>query len=159
MSLTLISEQVLSASAASITFSSIPQTYTDLVLEVVGQLDLTAAGSIAARYNGDTATNYSQTYLYGNGTSAISGRSSNVTYAYGGDIGNTQVSTNTIHIMSYANTTTYKTALNRGAKSDSGTNATVTLWRSTAAITSVLVANSTSNTFAAGTTFRLWGVK
>lgn len=154
----LISEQVLGSAAASVTFSSIPGTYKDLVLEIIGQLAPSASGSIAIRYNGDTTTNYSQTYLYGNGTAASSGRSSNVTYAYGGDVGDTQISTNFIHIMSYANTTTYKTALCRGAKADSGTNATVTLWRSTAAITTVLVANSTTNNFLSGSVFRLWGI-
>ena len=154
----LISEQVLGSAAASATFSAIPQTYKDLVLEVTGSLVATESGSIAARYNNDSATNYSQTYMYGNGTSATSSRSSNVTYAYGGDIGSSTLSVNIIHIFSYSNTTTYKTAVCRGAKSDTGTNATVTLWRSTSAITGLIVANSSTNSFAAGTTFRLYGI-
>jgi hypothetical protein len=68
---TLISSQVLGSNTASITFSSIPGTYTDLTLRVsarsddAGQMDY-----LVTRFNSDSATNYSNTSLYGSGGAA-----------------------------------------------------------------------------------------
>jgi hypothetical protein len=63
---TLISSNVLSSSAASVTFSAIPATFTDLVLKVNARgSDTGNYLSIQLRFNGDTATNYSRTAIYG----------------------------------------------------------------------------------------------
>jgi hypothetical protein len=62
---------------ASYTFSSIPSTYTDLVL--VANFGKSADTAIKYRVNGDTGSNYSVTALYGDGSSAGSFRTSNVT--------------------------------------------------------------------------------
>ena len=70
----------LASAAASYTFSSIPSTYTDLVIAATG---LTTAGTtLAMRFNGDTATNYSDTYLLGNAGAASSSRDSTKTMIY-----------------------------------------------------------------------------
>ena len=52
-----------------ITFSSIPSTFTDLVLIDNGKFSA-SDNSYAMTFNGDTASNYSYTYLLGSGTSA-----------------------------------------------------------------------------------------
>jgi hypothetical protein len=62
------------------------------------------------------------------------------------------------NILDYANTTTYKTVINRANNAATGVDATVSLWRSTAAINSINISSSTSS-FATGSTFSLFGIK
>ena len=75
--------QTLVSSAASVTFTSIPQGYTDLVLVIAGRDDRgggSVADSFGMTFNTDTSTgstNYSTTHLTGNGSSATSSRTSN----------------------------------------------------------------------------------
>jgi len=150
-----------SGSASSITFSSIPSTYTDLV--IVAQTSV-ASGSYQnqLQVNGDTGTNYSTTYLSGSGSAVTSTRGSNVSQAVLGydDYNTTAIGQmTTIHLMNYANTTTYKTILARGSNANTGVSTTVSLWRSTAAITSVTVKNSGGVNYASGSTFSLYGIK
>ena len=149
-------------STASVTFSSISGAYTDLI--VVANLAQSAgSNSLRFRLNGDTGSNYSETYLRGDGTSATSGRDSSVSSGYACDTpGNTSFNLMCIfHIMNYSNTTTYKTTLGRGSNAAIETDAVVSLWRSTAAVTSVQFAlGSTfpSNNMASGSTFTLYGI-
>ena len=154
----LIEEKVLGSAQASVTFSSIPGTYKDLVLEVVGTTTNTNGTYITLRFNSDSNSNYSETLLVGNGTSALSERDSNVAVAFTGWQGN-NVSVVNINIMSYANTNVYKTVLTRGGSDNNRVTASVALWRSTAAITSIEAkSNNGTNSFNSGCTFRLWGV-
>jgi hypothetical protein len=159
-----IATHTLSSAAASYTFTSIPQTYTDLVMIV--QATQTAGphqGKIGVG-NGsiDTGSNYSQTILNGNGTSAASLRFSNYTYwnadylAAPGVSGEYNVSI--YNFMNYSNTTTNKTMINRSSKASNGTDALVNLWRSTSAINQILF-GVTSSTLAAGTIITLYGIK
>jgi hypothetical protein len=154
---TLISGTTLTTTAASVTFSSIPATYTDLILVVNPTYAINADASIT--FNGDTANNYSSTYLTGNGTSATSGRFSTMPRIYLDQIntGTTIVQYNA-SIMDYANTTTFKTVLSRYGGTTKGVEAVVGLWRSTAAITSVLVDGGGAN-FTSGSTIRLYGIE
>jgi hypothetical protein len=155
-----IATTTLGSNAASYTFSSIPSTYTDLVIVV----SCRGTGNSVMRFqiNGDTGSNYSDTQLYGNGTTAGSGRDSSVTYSYLGAFGMaTATSTfdvSVINFMNYANTTTYKTVLSRNNEVSNGTNATVGLWRNTAAITSITLLKGTGD-FTTGSTFTLYGIK
>jgi hypothetical protein len=152
-----ISTQTLGSAQASVTLSSIPATYTDLYL--VTNAKHTADSNAIIQFNGDTTTNYSYTYLYGNGTSATSSRTAStaspiVDYYSLNGTGSTNVS-----IMNYANTTTYKTAISRGSESVNGVMAVVVLWRKTPeAITSILLKPSSGN-FDIGSTFTLYGIK
>lgn len=163
MAYTLIATQTLTASASSVTFSSIPQTYKDLVLEVTAQSSGTATivGS-QFRVNGDTGSNYSYTFVSGNGTAASSGRGSNTVYAIAPGVSSSNISTGSLTFMSYSNTNVNKTILMRMARPDTDTAAYVNLWRSTSAITSITVVSpdngSASVPFIAGSTFKLWGV-
>jgi|APGre2960657404_1045060.scaffolds.fasta_scaffold91555_2 hypothetical protein len=123
-------------SVNNLTFTSIPATYTDLyiVFDAIG----TTVTNLSLQFNADTGSNYSQTYLLGDGSSASSGRNSNQTSAYLTAIYTDRTICN-ISIMNYANTTTYKTCLSRLSSAAFQTSATVNLWRSTAAITSVKI--------------------
>jgi hypothetical protein len=156
---TPIATQKLTTSAASITFSSVPATYTDLV--IVSQPIYTTSGcQYYVQYNSDTANNYSDTVLYGNGTAAASGRDTNY-FAHFGNISSpnstAEVQLQNINIMNYSNTTTFKTTIIRASEPAQGVGAYVGLWRSTAAINSIKIYPSTS-TFAAGTIMTLYGI-
>jgi hypothetical protein len=148
-----------------ITFSSIPSTYTDLILVSIGTF--TGDGqSIVLRFNGDTGNNYSFTGVYGTGSTASSARQSNQPYIPSGwwaYIGSAQNSNSIVHIMNYANTTTYKTALSRfnnaTGGTGSGTEALVGTWRSTSAINSIRIFSTGSGQpLASGFTATLYGV-
>lgn len=159
MAMTLISEQVLGSSTASVTFSSIPQTYKDLVVEVCGAGG-GGGGDLLLRYNNDSASNYSDTSLRGNGSSAGSSRYTNQTAT---DVNNTMgvfgsdVGLVTYNILSYSGST-YKTTLVESAFPTYGVLRLVALWRGTAAITRIDFFFNNSASFNAGSSFRLWGV-
>lgn len=158
---TLISSAVGTGSVASFTFSSIPATYTDLVLIVNGGIT-SGITDLNMRFNGDTGTNYSTTGLYGTGSVAGTARASNLTAVYIEQAAapDTSFSYNFIcNFMDYANTTTYKTAIARAnmVVSGRGVDLGVGLWRSTAAINSLTVFTTTN--FSSGTTFKLYGIE
>ena len=151
---------------AAINFTNIPQTYQDLML-VINSRDTTAATvtTLFNYLNNDGTTNYSYTYLDGNGTSASSSRVAN-TAPFGGavQIGASATSgifsSNIMHILNYANTTTYKTVLWRSAADANGsgnTRLTVGLYRSTLGITQVYV--NPASAFATGSTVTLYGIR
>ena len=142
---------------SSVTLSSIPSTYTDLVLIA----DMSTSGSTnypSIRLNGDTASNYSRTYINGDGSSDTSGRN---TESYMTVFGNAITASKVnfiIHFMDYSNTTTNKIALSRKNDSAGVMGATVHQWRSTNAINSISISSQTSDTFSVGTTFSLYGI-
>jgi hypothetical protein len=157
---TPIASITLGADAASVTFSSIPQTYTDLVIVCnVSGSRATYGGDFLARFNGDTGTNYSNTILRGNGSAASSARDTSGTEINYGVISPTgNFGPAVIHIMNYANTTTYKTSLARTNDAGQSTNICAGLWRSTAAITSILFYPGSSYVWKSGSTFNLYGI-
>jgi len=157
-----LATNTLSSTATSVTFSSISGSYTDLVLVCAIKPSDTTGPSVLARFNGDTTTTYSCTVLYGNGTAASSSRRSATDYFRIFDNGLSTTATTTItttitNILNYANTTTYKTGISRGNTSDKGVESCVSLWRSTAAITSIEVLVAAGG-FASGSTFQLFGI-
>ena len=155
-----IATQTLGTAAANITFSSIHSTYTDLVLVVSAKTN-TAAAQIYMTINGDTGSNYSRTVLFGTGASAGSVKSSNQTVLfadYYGIMNTSDFNTDVFNFMNYSNTTTFKTVLGRTNLAASGVDAITHLWRSTAAINSILVGNYSYN-FSVGSAFTLYGIK
>jgi hypothetical protein len=157
-----IATATLGSLAVSYTFSSIPATYTDLVLVVNAKATSGTTNNYLTIGNGtvDTGANYSRTKLSGDGTSGLSDRNSNASGAYldaYGDTNNAQFdSVQFAHIMNYSNTTTYKTILCRANRVGGGVDAIVNLWRSTDAI-NIITVNS-SGTYAIGSTFTLYGI-
>ena len=155
-----IATQTLGSATATVTFSSIPGTYTDLILIAMPSSG-TGDEDLGIRFNSDTGTNYSSTILYGTGSVAGSTRGSNVNKMRIGRVSQTTPFPNIIHIQNYANTTTYKTALSRHqneAGDGSYVMASVGLWRNTSAITTITIASETYN-LQAGNTFTLYGIK
>lgn len=156
-----INTQTLSTAIADVYFNSIPQTYTDLVLVITSKS--AAFQQIGYRLNSNSTGIYSQTQFASTGASAVSQRQSNETYAklnwYGGS-GN-QWGVTIAHFMNYSNTTTFKTCISRGnaLAEFTGPDATVSLWRNTAAITSINVLGQGGFQFSIGSTFTLYGIK
>lgn len=149
----------LGAPAASITFSSIAASWTDL------QLVLTGVGSAAAllqlQFNGDTATNYSSRTMSGNRT-AVSGASlqTQAQIATVNALSTTVPMTFIADIFQYKNTTPYKTVLIQAAEDASASGNTEVLcglWRNTAAITQVLIKPASGN-LGTGFTAALYGI-
>ena len=152
---TPIATNTLSSGQNTVTFSSIASSYTDLVLVFSGS---SASGqALLVRVNGDTGSNYSETALYGTGTSAASYRDSSVAFAEVGGVWNSQNIT-IINFMNYSNTSTYKTFLARNNDAGFRTQATVCLWRSTSAINSISIFPNSSVNFNSGSTFTLYGI-
>jgi hypothetical protein len=156
-----IATTTLSSAASAITFSGIPATYTDLRVVFVGT-GTTSVG-LKARFNGDTATNYSYTELVGNGSSAFSGRGTSLDYFSldpQRNLSTTIPIMSTLDVFSYAGSTN-KTTLVTQSDDENGVGVVlqmVHLWRSTSAINeiSLLVFSST---IAAGSTATLYGIK
>jgi hypothetical protein len=154
-----LATQTLGTAASSVTFSSISASYTDLVL-VMQAKNSAGNSNVRIQFNGDTATNYSSTFLDGDGTSAYSSRTTSATFAYLDNYGQIQNNFNSniiVNIQNYSNATTYKTIIARANNAAAGVDAIVSLWRSTAAITSITLTQG-GNNYDVGSTFSLYGI-
>jgi hypothetical protein len=155
-------------SSGTITFSSIPSTYTHLQLRCLVSDTFTAANGAQEgwlQFNSDTASNYSYHRLSGNGsTASAAGIASNtvmddeISVAYG-STGAFGVAI--IDIQNYASTTQYKTVRSFSG-SDLNGSGYVRLasgnWRSTSAITSITIGGAIF-AFSTATKIALYGIK
>lgn len=157
-----IATTTLTSTATEVNFSSIPGTYTDIVAVCSVKATTGANEVLRAQVNGDTGNNYSYTYVQGVSAGVQSARASNTNLilAQGGNQAVPETSSTfapyIVQFMNYSNTTTNKTILARGA----GTNqagASVSLWRSTSAITSIRFYIAAGN-FDTGSVFTIYGV-
>jgi hypothetical protein len=164
---TLIASNVVTTPVNSITFSSIPSTYTDLVVKFSIR-STSATGWLSVILNNITTTTTSETWLQGDGTTASSTRQANTNY-FGGN-GNDLI----INLSgSTANTFTngefyipsYTASQNKPmsfilAAENNGTTATTTalagLWRNTAAINQIQF--DPSGNCDTGSSFYLYGI-
>jgi hypothetical protein len=164
----LIASNVLTASASSVTFSSIPDIYTDLVIKISARTD--AAGNsdpLNLRINGDTATNYSFSRLTGSSGSvggAAEVNQQQITYVLVNGNGSTAntFSNTEIYIPSYAVLGNFKqlgvitTAENNSAASS--TNILAGYYRNSTVLTSLSFTGNLSNLLT-GSSFYLYGIK
>ena len=148
-----ISTQVLSGTATTVTFSSIPSTYTDLRLVI--NAGMTGVGYAYLYFNGDTAANYSRTEVFGSGTTTASSRFANlIPVTLDTTLGSTS---NIIDIFNYTNASILKPIQYKFASSGLSLNGSG-LWRSTSAITSLSVVGYSTTTFTVGSVFTLYGI-
>jgi hypothetical protein len=158
-----IATQTLGSSAATVTFSSIPGTYTDLVL--VLSATSSAAANSYIRLNSDTGANYSWNALFGDGSTTGTDRAGSVSNGvlmdYYGFPTTTIPNANIIQFNDYSNTTTFKTVIGRAnqATIGGGVDLITSMWRSTAAITSLTLRFTGAQTWSTGSTFSLYGIK
>jgi hypothetical protein len=155
-----IATTTLGTAASSISFTSIPGTYTDLRVVLVYSLSISGR-NLGLTFNSDTGSNYSRTTLTGNGSSASSFRQTSqeriVLNEFGGNTSVPKLST--IDIFSYT-ASVNKTVLSTNSADDDGsgeTNRTVGLWRNTSAITTLGLVSLNAD-FNTGTTATLYGI-
>ena len=149
----------LGTAASTITFNSIPQTYTDLRLVFTGS---GTSGYYAMRFNGSSSSFYSVTFLVGNGSITESGSNNSNPYFYLGYFNSlsSDMCMYVSDIFSYSGST-YKTILTAESYDKNGSgevNRTVGLWSTTAAVTSITIMNTLGTNFLAGTTATLYGI-
>lgn len=159
-----IASTTLATATASVTFSSIPSTYTHLQIRAINATT-TLDDDIELRLNSDTASNYSAHRLRGNGTTASADASANVTQI---EIGRSPAASSAFgpfvcDILEYANTNIYKTVRSLFG-SDGNGSGWIMLgsgnWRSTSAVTTINIRPSAGgNTFTSGSSFALYGIK
>ena len=159
---TPIATQTLGSPIGTVTFSSIPSTYTDLVIVVNAGIP-SGAQDLGMTLNNNTSTSvYSNTKLWGTGSASGSGRANGSGYTTLTSYGYLDATLNqntVVNIMNYSNTTTYKTILARANNAGNGTSAQVCLYQSTSAINRVDLFPLSSVNFIAGSTFTLYGIQ
>jgi hypothetical protein len=155
-----------SGGTSGIQFTNIPQTYTDLVIQVSARDSRNLyIDDFGIQINGST-TNFSYKALYGNsgsGAAVASGSYSvtgvwNAATATASSFGNA-----TIYIPNYTSSTV-KSISGDSVNETNATTAqqwlTATLWNNTAAITSItIVGNDTPTTIVQHSTATLYGIK
>ena len=149
-----IATTTLSSAASSITFSSIPATYTDLRI-IFRQLS--SSNQSVLWFNSDTANNYSYTTMYGSGTSTGSYNGSLTIPLHVGSGTNTFY---TVDLFSYTGSI-YKsvlTTLNEDSNGSGYVGNTVGLWRSTSAINTIQISSNGSGNYSVGTIATLYGI-
>lgn len=166
---TLIQAQTLASTQATVTFSSIPAIYTDLLLKISARTDdaTSVVNSILLRINGDTATNYSETRMTGNGSSASSSRSTSNTAmninagAAGANSTASTFSNTDIYIPNYL-ISSEKPVSYFGTGENNATLSLISggagLWRNTAAITALALSSNTGS-LVTNSSFYLYGIK
>jgi hypothetical protein len=163
---TPIATTTLGSSISSYTFSSIPQTYTDIVL-IANYGSTITEDYLKIQFNSDTSTNYSATRVDGNGSSARSTQTSNQDafwVDWDSSCENAITKVSTVQVMNYTNSTTFKTSLVRGNRATAttptytGVEAMAVLWRKTPEAINSLELFMSSGNILAGSTFSLYGI-
>jgi hypothetical protein len=168
---TLIEAQTLASSAASVTFSSIPATYTDLVLRYSARHNNAfSISQVLITINGDTAANYSETVVYGNSVSAASGSQSGMSaidfnYVDADSATANTFSSNELYIPNYTVSANKPmswvgvTENNAATANSAMIVANAALWRDNSAVTSITLLALASRDFMVGSSFYLYGIK
>jgi len=155
--------------ATNVEFTSIPGTYTDLLVSISLRTNDTGNDSGATRmtFNNDTGSNYSFKRIYGDGSAVGTGGTTGATYIRVGN--NCPSSGNTAN--TFANVSlyipNYTSSNNKSTSEDNvGENNTTTayiqmnaaLWSGTSAITSIKFTAENAN-ISQYSTFTLYGIK
>jgi hypothetical protein len=163
---TLISSNTVgSGGAASVTFSSIPATYTDLLLRSSVRNTGSSGLSFAIQYNGST-TNYSGRYLEGSGAAASSGTIASTSFNQAGlmPVSTYTASTfgsNDLYIPNYTASQNKSSSLDATTENNAATSyidLIANLWADTTAISSMYI-YAPAGSFAQYSTFYLYGIK
>lgn len=159
----IYTQTVGAGGAASVTFNNIPQVYTDL--KVVASIRSTGInGTLLVQFNNDTTnSNYSMTYMWGNGSSTTSLRYSAPYFINSNRSDSTTSVFNNgeIYIPNYTSNN-FKQLITDSVNENNGTYAEAWLlaglWRSTSAISSIKFSQAVDTGFAQHSTFSLYGI-
>jgi hypothetical protein len=158
-------------SSATITFSSIPSTYTSLQVRFMAKSTFGSdnANQVRVRFNGDTAANYTFHNVYGDGSTTGTEGAASQTYSQlrflAPSTSANILGVGIMDVQQYASTSNYKTLRYFGGTDTNGNASIVSpailgsgLWMSTSAITSISFICSALN-WTTDTTFALYGIK
>lgn len=165
----LINKQILGSPAASVTFSNIPQNFSHLKLVSTARSAASAAANeLYARFNGDSSSNYSLQNMYAANASTVGVNGGISTYCILSSIIGATGTANypgmdTTFIHNYRDTTFFKGSVSLGGfVSDTTSNLSnlfrINTWRSTSAITSIVLTTSSGSNFVTGSSFYLYGI-
>lgn len=164
---------VPSGGAATITFSSIPQTYKHLQLRINARSseNVTGQANFTMNFNSDTThTNYRSHWMRGTGSATQSGDlQSSSYYIYTGTITcsgtgqNSMFGTTIVDILEYTNTNKYKTVKSMGGADLNNTDGLINfvsgVWFSTSAVTGFTFSLPGGGVFQPYSQFALYGIK
>jgi hypothetical protein len=149
---------------SSISFTGIPQTYTDLIISLSTRASA-ASDSVGLRFNGDSSSNYPYRYILGNGAT-VSASAATTTYTLGGRQPESTFTANTFgsaffYIPNYTSSN-YKSVSIEGVSENNATTAmaqlTGALWNNTSPISSILIVPGSGN-FVQYSTATLYGIR
>ena len=163
-----IATTTVGTSVSSITFSSIPATYTHLQLRWIARSDRAAAQDfVDIRLNADTGANYAAHLLYGDGATAtstayVSNTSVGVIFMPGSTATASVFGVGVMDILDYTNTNKYTTTRILGGADINGSGRIVLgsgVWMNTAAVTTLTIISDNASTFSQYSKFALYGIK
>lgn len=155
--------------SATISFSSIPSTYTDLVLKISCRVDGSPGYNISrirARFNNDTGNNYYNRLVYNNAAtvaSEASGASSGITYFYATAVDSTAstFASSELYISNYS-VNAFKSVSVDTVTETNGAGVIMAfnagLWSTTSAINAISISDTNGFTFLQNSTAYLYGV-
>ena len=145
----------------SVTFTSIPATFTHLQIRMTTK-DNTGLASQSIRINGDSGANYAYHRLYGTGATANASDVASNTFAITG-ISDTQFGSGIMDFLDYKNTNKYKTIRSLSGFDNNGSGWVGLwsgLWMNTDAITDIqIMTGLLSQSWTADSKFALYGIK
>jgi hypothetical protein len=162
-----IATTTLATATASVTFSSIPATYTHLQIRYIARGASNLAG-VMITINSDTGTNYSSHNVGGNGSVTFAGGSATqagplLGYMAPSGSGSNIFGSGIADILDYANINKYKTVRTISGTDDNAsinyTGLLSDLWQSTSAVSAVTLAAQFGSNFAQYSSFALYGIK
>lgn len=158
----LIASSALSSNTATVTFSSIPSTYRDLVV-VLNLITTTGGTTVIMQPNGDTS-NSTAVMMQGTGSSTASSTYSQLTANPISSSSDTRTFLAIYNLLDYAQTDKHKTVIYRANQTLDpiystffGAGAFAGRWASTSSITSLSFVLGAGQ-FAANSTFDVYGI-
>lgn len=156
---TPIASQKVISGTTSVTFSNIPQTFSDLVL-VCNVKGTNATDSLNMTVNNDTGNNYSIIRMQGISSAESPAYGSQSSFAIGDFMPNSGnfFAPTIVHINRYSNPTIWKTILSRNGIATNWVTNIAGLWRNTSAINTITIRMGASTNIQTDSTFDLYGI-
>lgn len=157
-----------SGGSSTVTFSSIPNTYTHLQIRGIIRTNRTADDSVSIRFNSDSGSNYTWHGIYGTGSAAgAQGYTSQTATTIAGEVFGTTQQANSfcaviVDVLDYANSNKYKTVRTLNGVDGNGYGQIRLhsgLWLNTNAITSITVLPDYGTAITEYSQFALYGIK
>lgn len=158
-----------SGGQSSISFTSIPSTYKHLQIRLIGRIDRAGEANdfFTIRYNSDAGSNYAWHALEGSGSTTYGESGGGTSLPRCGDITATTAGSGifgvgVIDILDYTNTSKYKTTRTFTGRDASGSGWVwfgSSLWKNSAAISTITIVPTFGTAFQQNTQFALYGIK